>query len=67
MSEVIFVLFLKCFQDLASNLYHNTEQVENNDVDVDHLLLVSKLTLFSHVEQAVKDVIRTRMFRGNTR
>ena len=58
-----FAFELIMFQDVASNLYHNTDQLDNSDVD--HLLLVSKLSLFSHVEKVVQDVIRTRTFRGN--
>ena len=34
-------------------------------IDIDNLLLVSKLSLFSRIEEIVKDVIRTRSFRGN--
>ena len=56
-------VFCFAFQDVASNLYHNTDQLDNSDVD--HLLLVSKVSLFSHVEKVVQDVIRTRTFRGN--
>ncbi|KAJ7336620.1 hypothetical protein OS493_011839 [Desmophyllum pertusum] len=47
----------------TSDLYNNTEQSENNDID--HLLLVSKLTLFSQVKRVTKDVIRTRTFRDS--
>ena len=53
------------FQEAASNLYHSTENLENTEID--HLLLVSKLSLFTHIEQVAKDVIRTRTFRGNSR
>ncbi|XP_068709184.1 huntingtin-like [Montipora foliosa] len=50
-------------EEVASNTHQDTETLENNDTD--NLLLVSKLSLFSHIERVVRDVIRTRNFKDS--
>ena len=61
---VIQLTVLLPFQEIASDILNNAEHFENHDVD--QLLLISKLALFSKIDQVAKDVIRTRTFRGNT-
>lgn len=50
-------------EEIASDILNNAEHFENHDVD--QLLLISKLALFSKIDQVAKDVIRTRTFRDN--
>ncbi|XP_074614489.1 huntingtin-like isoform X2 [Acropora palmata] len=50
-------------EEAASDPYDFTETAES--IDIDNLSLVSKLSLFSRIEEIVKDVIRTRSFRDS--